>query len=358
MRHRGRPSRTGLQHVKTVVRNGIEYCYFNTGQTKPNGEPIRAPLGRKDSDDFGTRYATALANRSKRKNVPALLTVPELIALFEKAPELRKRSQGTQKTYGVYLRQLAHAFNTAPAAGVETRDIYAIIDQMADRPGAAEMMLLVARKLFSWAKKREHIPADPTVGVEGIERDGDEYEPWPDHLVEEALNDPRVRLPVALLYFTAQRIGDVRKMRWSDIRGGVVHVIQQKTGKELEIPVHERLAAILADTPKAGITILTDRRGREAKDSTLRAHLQEFAAAHGFKVVPHGLRKNAVNALLEAGCSTGETSAISGQSLRMVEHYAKRRNNPKMSKAAILKWERAGNRETIRKTGPEVRGNA
>lgn len=46
---------------------------------------------------------------------------------------------------------------------------------------------------------------------------------------------------------------------------------------------------------------------------------------------PHGLRKNAVCALLEAGCSEAETAAITGQSLRMVMHYAQKVNQKRAS---------------------------
>ncbi|MEM8648467.1 MAG: hypothetical protein AAGF86_19305, partial [Pseudomonadota bacterium] len=35
----------------------------------------------------------------------------------------------------------------------------------------------------------------------------------------------------------------------------------------------------------------------------------------------HGLRKNAVVALAEAGCTTAQISAITGQTQRVVEHY-------------------------------------
>jgi hypothetical protein len=51
------------------------------------------------------------------------------------------------------------------------------------------------------------------------------------------------------------------------------------------------------------------------------------------------LRKNAVNALLEAGCSTAEVSAITGQSLQVVEHYAKGRDGRALARAAMVKWE-------------------
>jgi len=56
-----------------------------------------------------------------------------------------------------------------------------------------------------------------------------------------------------------------------------------------------------------------------------------------FKVVPHGLRKNAVISLLEAGCTAAEVSGITDQSLQMVEHYARGRNSLTLGRAAIIK---------------------
>jgi len=44
------------------------------------------------------------------------------------------------------------------------------------------------------------------------------------------------------------------------------------------------------------------------------------------RFVFHGLRKSAVVFLLEAGCSDAETASITGQSRRIVEHYAKQVN--------------------------------
>jgi hypothetical protein len=59
--------------------------------------------------------------------------------------------------------------------------------------------------------------------------------------------------------------------------------------------------------------------------------------------VPHGLRKNAVRALLEAGCTVNEVSSITGQTAQMVEHYAREVNQLKLAEEAIRKWEAAGN---------------
>ena len=68
---------------------------------------------------------------------------------------------------------------------------------------------------------------------------------------------------------------------------------------------------------------------------------KEFATLRERQRVFHGLRKSAVCFLLEAGCSDAEVSAITGQSRRMVEHYAKQVNQKKLAAAAVLKWEAA-----------------
>ena len=48
---------------------------------------------------------------------------------------------------------------------------------------------------------------------------------------------------------------------------------------------------------------------------------REFVPFKRHRLVFHGLRKSAVVFLVEAGCTTAEVSAITGQSLQMVEHY-------------------------------------
>lgn len=329
-----------LKHIKTVWRRGKPYYYFNTGQ-KRNGKPVYIRLPDINADNFGNAYSAAKASRTKRANTPVMVKVPELVRMFRNSPDYTAHSRSTQETYGIYLKRFADLCAGAPAHDIKRGDIFRMLDKMAHTPAAADMLLLAVRQLYRWAVAREHVTADPTEGIKPFDAGG-EYEPWPDDLVELALRDVRVALPVALLYFTAQRIGDVCKMRWNDIRAGTLCVTQQKTGKELEIPVHSRLAAILAETPKKGLTILTGPNGKPPRVQTVRKHLQAFGNAHGVKLVPHGLRKNAVNALLEAGCSTGQVGSISGQSLGLVEWYAKKRNNAKMGRAAILKWEKGG----------------
>lgn len=334
-----------LDHVKIVRSKGREYLYFDTGAKDKRGNPILKRLPGRGDPTFGTAYATAKATRSRRGNLTVMPTLADIVHSYSHSTRFRKLSDNSQRTYQVYLDQLVDQMGVAPADEFTRKDVLDLLETM--KPIAANMMLLCIRNTYTYARYREMATIDPTEGIE--QNEGGEHEPWPEDLVEAALksDDPNIRNPVALLYYTAQRIGDVCAIRWSDYKNDVIDVTQQKTGKELDIPVHRHLREILDLIPRdrngvvdIHMTILADEDGKPAKVPTVRSRLQKFATKAGFEIVPHGLRKNAVNALLECECSTGQVSAITGQSLQLVEHYAKRRNNRKMGTAAILKWER------------------
>jgi integrase len=332
---RGKP----LPYIKTVRARGKVYEYFVTGLVE-GGKPVLRRLPARDDREFGRSYAGMVAARHARANAIAAVTMADLSRAYQLSPQFKNRKGRTQQTYNIYLRGIETEMGEAPVAEIERRDIQTLLDKLQDRPGAANMTLAVLRNLFKHALKREWVQADPTRDIEVVEGSGDTHEPWPEQLVIAALADPQVSLPVALLYYTAQRIGDVCRMLWADIDEGYLSVTQEKTDKPMEIRVHSALAKILAAQPRAAETII-QWRGKPVQPGTLRKRLQVWAAKEGVKIVAHGLRKNAVNSLLEAGCSVGETSAISGQSLAMVELYARKRNNRKMGSAAIGRWENA-----------------
>jgi integrase len=328
-----------LPYIKTVRARGKVYEYFVTGKVE-GGKPVLRRLPARSDRAFGRSYAGMVAARHARENVTSAVTMRELSRSYQLSPEFRNRKPRTQSAYLLYLGKIEEEMGDAPVGEIERRDVQALLDKMQDRPGAANMTLAVLRNLFKRAVKREWTVADPTRDVEALEGSDATHEPWPEQLIVAALADPQVRLPVALLYYTAQRIGDVCKMRWADIVDGYLSVTQEKTDKPLEIRIHAALAKILTDESRAADTII-HYKGKQILPSSLRDRLQRWAAKQGLHIVAHGLRKNAVNALLEAGCSVGETSAISGQSLAMVELYARKRNNRKLGSMAIGRWEDA-----------------
>jgi integrase len=153
------------------------------------------------------------------------------------------------------------------------------------------------------------------------------------------------------------------------IRGGMIEVRQEKTGRLLVIPAHQDLLALLADMEarriasealsgsrsKSSTLILTSTRGTPWTQDGFRcswsktlagpenADAWPLAAIQEAGLVFHGLRKSSVVTLLEAGCTDAEVASITGQSRQMVEHYARQVNQRKLAASAILKWERLQN---------------
>jgi integrase len=206
-------------------------------------------------------------------------------------------------------------------------------------PGAHNAFLALLGIIYTFARKRQKTDMEPTKDFDKLPTG--EHAAWPEHVLEAGLESPheRTRLAVHLLYFTGQRIGDVMAMRWSDVKDGLVYVVQQKTGKKLKISIHRELKACLDRTPKRGVTIITAETGKPMTPQVVRRELKALGASFGLELVPHGLRKNAVNSLLEAGCTVAEVSAITGQSYRIVEQYAAAVNQEHLGSAAILKFE-------------------
>jgi len=325
-----------LPYTKTVRTKGNVYVYFDTGE-KRNGKKVFKALPSKSDPSFGSTYSAMLGHRTRRK--VGYLTVAKLVTLFYESARFNDKAENTQKLYRTYLDRFASQLPTAPAAKLERTDVMAIMDRMADKPGAAKMMRASIAALYSWARKRGHVDNRPADDIE-VEKGG-EHDPWPQELVNLALESENdtIRLAVHLLYYTAQRISDVAAMRWAQIGSDTMTVIQQKTGKEIEIALHASLASELSRRSKDLRTLLVNKKGRSFNDQTLRYALQSWAKGKGFHVVPHGLRKNAINSLLEVGCSVAQAASISGQSLQMVERYARKRDQTKLSRQAMKLWE-------------------
>ena len=333
------------KHVRRVRSKGRDYYYFDTGK-RVGTKKVYAALPSIRSPQFGATYATLLGHRNRVAEKGAM-EVPALIGLYQKSPAYRAElSPRSQRAYDTYLSRLERLLPSAPVAAITRPDMQLLIDGMADTPGAANLFLGSCSAMFAWAEGRGYVSANPCKGIVPLKMG--EHQPWPEHVLDAALasDDANVRLLTHLLYYTAQRLRDVLALTWSDVAGDRLVVVQDKTDKRLSMPLHDNLKHELRQTPKRALLIAVDQKGRPFTPNRARQVLQDFAATMGVKVVPHGLRKNAVIALLEYGCSVAETASISGQSLQMVEHYSKERNQARLADAAILRWEQKANMQT------------
>ena len=334
---------TTLKYLRVKKAKGRSYYYFDAGKREDGQRDLR-PLPNIKDPRFGDCYARAQAERTRKKNRQGVLTLDGLIRQYEKSPEFRELRGSSQYNYSLYLTRAnmlirSKSGESPPAKGIERRDVLQLRDELSDTPGAANQAVGALGALFAWAVENGKLEKNPAANIRKFK--AKPHEPWPETLLEEALADPQVGMPVALLYFTGQRIDDVIRMSWGDIKGDHMLVHVKKKDKQIRVAILPELASRLSAQPKDAVTILTNSNGKPWAKGGLRVKLQAWAKERGYKVVPHGLRKNAVNALLEAGCTAAEVSGITDHSIQMVEHYGRGRNTLALGKAAILKFDAA-----------------
>lgn len=144
---------------------------------------------------------------------------------------------------------------------------------------------------------------------------------------EDAINLQRRHIVNDRIYLSKERTGDTIR----------------KTGAEVVIPIHPRLAEELSTPlPIEGLTLITGTRGRPIRGDVLTYSIRKEAKRLGITNPPplHGLRKNAVMRLYEVGCSVEEIHAITGQSHQMIHHYGQAYNRDRLVDSVVVKIER------------------
>ena len=144
-----------------------------------------------------------------------------------------------------------------------------------------------------------------------------------------ATGELRTLLAVGL--YLGARLGDAVTLQWAnvDLRKMCVEYRQRKTGREIKLPVHPALAAILSETPRGdrhgyimpGLAKRYLEKGVRYVTNTLQYHfrkcgLETTRKGSGVRrtvdVGFHSLRHTAVTLLREAGAPLSVTMAIVG----------------------------------------------
>jgi integrase len=134
-----------------------------------------------------------------------------------------------------------------------------IIEEIGEtRPSTANLTTKIMRCLFAYAVDLELRPDNPFARIKHYNTGT--HHTWTDAEIaayEAAWRiGTRERLAFDLLLYTAQRVGDVARMRRSDLRDGEIHITQEKTGTEIGIPVHPDLLRSLKATPVKGLSLI------------------------------------------------------------------------------------------------------
>lgn len=304
-----------------VLPSGVRSFFLRYGP----GHDRRASLGVFDPEGFTLAKARAkardLVNRigegadpsaEKRAQRAGLVanTFGELAALYlERHAKRHKRSWREDER--MLERNVLPLWRDRPLAELRRRDVIALVDAIADGKGpgrrtpgkpapvAAARVLALVSKAFSFAVERELVDANPAYRVSRARQNARERVLTGDELraVWRALDayHPVTAAAWRLILLTAQRPGEVARMRWADLvhepdgwwwsqpaehmKGGIAH----------RVPLSREAAAIVEELrPLTGSSpwvlasryqTADERDAEAARTEERRARVEELAAA-------------------------------------------------------------------------------
>ena len=163
-------------------------------------------------------------------------------------------------------------------SGVRPKNVLKLRDAWAATPVAANHLLSVAKTLINWGIPREFSDSNPCLAIAKLETDEGGARPWPiwAYGLIEAHAREDLRRAVWLARYTGQRQADVIRMSKADLEDGGIKVVQQKTGKELWIPLHKDLKVEMELGGRPPLALRADAQGRGLRHHAVQGGLDEI----------------------------------------------------------------------------------
>jgi integrase len=331
--------------VHCVISRSRAYYYYQPGRgTAFAGERIKLPSDP-HSPDFWTalRQAQGVTGPVATDNIDALIDA--FIAGWPTLPE--KLAEGTQQLYRRNLKRARELWGRLPAKGLRPLHIRAVMQQLAETPGAANNFLSTMRSLSAWGRVNDKIDAPLCDGIKPFKMEGG-HRPWTDEQIEAAQEHLTgvIRRGVILLLNTGQRGSDMVRLGPTMVDDGGFDLGwrgQIKTGERPWCPILPELAAEMATWERQPGPYLRTENG---KPFTRKYFAEQFMwqkqelAAKGISVLDgttlHGLRATAVVRLKRAGLSDSMISDVVGMSVEMIARYTRFECKRESGKAALV----------------------
>jgi integrase len=316
-------------------RTGKLRRYFRRGATRG------ALPGDIGSDEFMAAYQALLSGETLAKtSAKTAGSLGLLITEYYGSRPFLNLKPSSRQIYRYVLEPLAKAHGHRTALITHKQAAKLIADIGATKPGMANLTKSVLQKLMKYAIKAGWRDDNPIIGIEPFKRGT--HHTWTEGELKTFETrwplGTRQRLAYALLLYTGQRVGDVAKMKRADIVDGELHVIQDKTGAELYLPIVTELERAMRACPAKGLSLIGTETGKPMSRAAVSHLMRDAIKAAGLpaKCVSHGLRKAAMRRLAEDGKTEKQIAAVSGhKTLREVERCTAAADQRRLAQDAL-----------------------
>jgi integrase len=284
------------------------------------------------SDEFATNYRAAVDGESpERERFKGMHgTIDALARSYLRSAAFAKLAPDTRKARRYWTEKFIAQYGSLYVATLKPHNVKKIMGAYALTPGKARNVLTMLRVLMALAIEEGIRNDDPTEGIKRAKLSKSGWHSWTDNEIAQFEAKHPVgtmaRLAFALALHTGQRAADLTRMGRQHISNGRIAVVQQKTGKQLDIKLHPELVKIMNATPSAHLNfIVTDTGKPYAHAQSFGNRMRGWSREAGLTGCPlHGLRKACGRKLAEAGCTAHEIMAILGHnSLAECERYCR-----------------------------------
>ncbi len=298
-------------------------------------------------EDFMRAYAAALDGVAAQKGQAGAErtrpgSVSALLVRYYRSPEFLGLKPSTQTTYRGILERF-RAEHGHRLVHQMTRDkVKVVLGKMSATPSAANNLKRLLAMLMDFAVDIGMADHNPVRGMKGYRVSSAGFHTWTEGEIAqfEAAHPigTNARLALALLLYSGQRRGDVVRMGWQHVtKEGRLKVVQEKTGRALEIAIHPALRAILNAQPREHLTFLTTKHGAAYTAAGFGNAFRDWCNEAGLtNCSAHGLRKAAARRLAEAGNSANRIASVTGhKTLKEVERYTREADQRKLADEAV-----------------------
>lgn len=239
------------------------------------------------------------------------MTVESICADF--IQKYAKRNRSWKETERILQREFVAVHGQRDIREIKRHDIIEMMDGAIERGAAYQANRIHSnlRKLFNWCLERGIVEASPVLGTKPPTREQARDRVLDDDEIRTVLracaDEPYpYRQFVPLLLATAQRRGEVSKMRWSEIdidaKVWVIPAELSKNGKPHVVPLNDHALRLLAEVPRfpdCDWVFTTTRRAPISGFSKALRHIHSQSKTSEWRF--HDLRRTAASGMARAG---------------------------------------------------------
>jgi len=339
MEHMPRPMPPHLYRERN--RHGTVVFYVRVGK----GPRIRI-RGEFGSAQFAANYRDAiLGQEPQRGPVAANGTMAWLIARYHDSSAWMGLAETTRRERVYVFKTVLARAGDAPLASITKKVIQQGVEDRAKTPFHANNFIKAMRGLFQWAKRAQHVEADPTEGVKGFPCRTNGFHAWTeDEIATFESSWPvgtKERLALCVLLYTGLRRSDAVLLGRQHVRDGVITMRTAKTGQQVTIPILPELAEVINATTTGDLAFIATASGRPMTPGGFGFWFHAACKAAGVPGSAHGLRKAGATRAANNGATVAQLNAIYGWTgEKMASLYTRSADRVRLARDAIGKLAR------------------